>query len=108
MKRPALFYWLRRLFSGNKRAIQLKLLRELRQVLYYGLETSAEVIDADLQNDLVGGLVQVKLMLKMKKTDGSYSYTNTSTLVALRHIPDKGALLHIKYIPDNPDTVVIL
>ena len=108
MKQMLPFYWLKKLFTTDGKAKKMQLLREQRQILCNGVETTAEVIDAGLQNDIVGSMVQIKLMLKLKKTDGSYLYTNTASLVTLRHLPGKGDLLHIKYIPDSLDMVVIL
>jgi hypothetical protein len=108
MKQMFPFYWLSKLFAGDGKAKKLQLLREQRQILCNGVEALAEVIDACLQNDVVGNLVEIKLMLKLKKTDGSYLYTNTATLVSLRQLPGKGDLLHIKYIPGSIQMVVIL
>jgi hypothetical protein len=108
MKRMIPFYWFSKLFAGDGKARKLQLLWEQCQILCNGVEASAEVINACSQNDVVGNLVEIKLMLKLKKTDGSYVYTNTATLVSLRQLPGKGDLLHIKYIPGCMQTVVIL
>lgn len=102
------FYWFTRLFAGDRRAKKLKLLREQREILRYGIETSAEVLSAELRNDMVGNLVLVRLMLRLQKPDNSYLYTHADSLVTLRHIPGKGERLHIKYMPGNMDAVVIL
>lgn len=68
MKRIPPFYWFKKLFAGDGKARKLQLLREQRQILSAGVETSAEVINAGLQNDVVGNMVQIRLMLKLKKT----------------------------------------
>ncbi|HMX77034.1 MAG TPA: hypothetical protein PK695_12480 [Chitinophagaceae bacterium] len=108
MKQILSFNWLKKMFTSDDKAKKLQLLREQRQILCNGVQTTAEVIDTGMQNDIVGNMVQIRLMLKLKKADGSYLYSNTASLVTLRHLPGKGDLLHIKYIPDSLDMVVIL
>lgn len=108
MKQMLPFYWLKKLFTAEGKSKKLQLLREQRHILCNGVETTAEVIDAGLQNDIVGNMIAIRLMLKLKKNDGSYLYTNTASLITLRQLPGKGDLLHIKYIPDSLDMVVIL
>lgn len=96
------------LFPGRKRSEKLRLLREQRQILHQGMETTAEVLDSTVYGDKVGNLLPVSLWIKLKKTDGTYSFTHSKTLVSLRRIPAKGQLLRIKYYPDNTESVVII
>jgi hypothetical protein len=100
--------WLGRLFAGERKAEKLKLLQQQRMLLHLGLEATAEVMDTSLFEDRVGSLLPVRLWLKLKKSDGSFIYTHTHSLVSSGHIPSKGQVLHIKYLPENLSAVLIL
>ena len=86
----------------------MRLLKQQRYLLHQGLETSAEVMGTSLTDDKVGSLLPVRLWLKLRKTDGSFIYTHTQTLVPLNHIPGKGQRLRIKYLPENLSHILIL
>jgi hypothetical protein len=100
-------WWKNSRVSGQK-ITKLQLLQQQHVLLHQGLETTAEVMDAALQNNTVGDMLLVKLWLKLKKTDGSFSYTHTQTLLSLRNLPGKGQLLRIKYLPEDLSSVVIV
>ena len=107
MKLNSLVQWTYKWFSGNN-AKGLNLLLHQRLLLHQGIVATAEVIEASLSEDKVGSLLPVRLWLKLKKTDGSFIYTHTLTLVSLKDIPVGGQTLRIKYLPDNLSSVVIL
>ena len=104
----SVFAWVSRIAGSDRKAEQLRLLKQQRYLLQQGLETSAEVMDTSLTEDKVGSLFPVRLMLKLRKTDGSFIYTQTQTLVPLNNIPGKGQSLRIKYQPENLSLILIL
>lgn len=100
--------WLAKWFTGEGKAKQLQLIQEQRKILRNGLVTSAEVIDADLLSGIAGSLIQVKLLLKMRKDADSFTYIHTTSFLPLRLLPGKGQVIKIKYTPGNLAAVVIL
>lgn len=100
--------WLSRLNLRSRKETRLRQLQQQRRLLHQGLETSAEVMGASLLEEKVGSLLPVRLWLKLRKTDGSYIYTHTQTLVTLNHIPGKGQTLRIKYLPENLSQILII
>jgi hypothetical protein len=100
--------WLGKIFAGERKAEKLRLLQQQRMLLHQGLEATAEVMDTTLFDDKVGSMFLVKLWLKLKKADGSFIYTHTHSLVSFGHIPGKGQLLRIKYLPENLSAILIL
>lgn len=100
--------WLVRLFAGDRKAGQLKLLQQQRMLLHTGIEATAEVMNTTLFEDRVGSMLPVRLWLKLKKADGSIVYTHTQSLVTPRQIPGKGQVLRIKYLPENMSSILIL
>ena len=108
MRFNSVFEWVSRLAGSGRKGEQLRLLKQQRYLLHQGLETSAEVMGTSLTDDKVGSLLPVRLWLKLRKTDGSFIYTHTQTLVPLNHIPGKGQRLRIKYLPENLSHILIL
>jgi hypothetical protein len=108
MKFFSLFRWLKNSKAAGQKKTKAQVLRQQHMLLHHGLETTAEVMDAVLQNSSIGDMLLVKLWLKLKKTDGSFSYTHTQTLLSLRNLPGKGQLLRIKYLPEDLSSVVIV
>jgi hypothetical protein len=104
----SVFAWVSRIAGSDKRAEQLRLLKQQRYLLHHGLETSAEIMSVSVIEDKVGNLFPVRLLLKLRKTDGSFIYTQTQTLVPLNHIPGKGQSLRIKYLPEDLSHILIL
>ena len=84
------------------------LVQQQRFLLRQGLEATAEVMDASLIDEKVGSQFPVRLWLKLRKSDGSYIYTYSNTLVPLSHVPGKGEVLRIKYLPDNLSIILII
>jgi hypothetical protein len=93
---------------AGKNVERSRLLQRQRLLLHQGLVATAEVLEASLSEDKVGNLLPVRLWLKLKKTDGSFIYTHTLTLVSLKDIPVGGQTLRVKYLPDNLSSVIIL
>ena len=85
-----------------------RLLLQQRQLLYSGIEVSAEVMDILLMEKAIGAMHLIRLWIKLKKTDGSFIYTHTEALVALNSIPQKGQSLRIKYFPENLSSILVL
>lgn len=108
MRFNSVFEWLSRLTGSERKGEQLRLLKQQRYLLNQGLETSAEVMGTSLTDDKVGSLLPVRLWLKLRKTDGSFIYTHTKTLVSFKSIPQKGQSLRIKYLPENLSFVLVL
>lgn len=92
--------------ANTARAYRLLLLQ--RQLLYSGIEVSAEVMDILLMEKTIGAMHLIRLWIKLKKTDGSFIYTHTEALVELNSIPQKGQWLRIKYFPENLSSVLVL
>lgn len=108
MKSNSLMSWLVSLFGNNRKAEKMRLLQLQRILLRQGLEATAEVMDTTLTEDRVGSLLPVRLWLKLKKADGSFIYTHTLTLASLSHLPGKGQILRIRYLPEDMSSVLIL
>ena len=108
MKLLAVIRGFYRLILSNKRIEYLKLLQQQRFLLREGMEASAEIIETLMFDEKVGSMRPARLWVKLRKTDGTYIYTHTSTLVTLSHVPGKGEIVKIKYIPDNLSTILIL
>jgi hypothetical protein len=108
MKFNSLVMRLFKLIAGEKKVDKLCLLRQQRVLLHKGLDSVAEVMDAVLLDDRVGGRFPVRLWLKLKKTEGGFIYTHTKSLVSPGNMPGKGELLRIKYLPGNLSSVLIL
>ena len=100
--------WVSRLTGNERKGGSLRLLRQQRYLLHHGMETSAEVMGTSLTDDKVGSLLAIQLWLKLRKTDGSFVYTHTQTLVPLNDIPANGKKLRIKYLPENLNYILIL
>jgi hypothetical protein len=100
--------WLAGIFADRHKSEKVKLLRQQRALLHSGLETTAEVMQTSLHQDPVGNMLPVWLWLKLKKSDGSFIYIQTGSLVSLKHIPVKGEILRIKYLPDDLSAILIL
>ena len=95
-------------FGESDRVSRLKLLRQQRRLLQDGLCANAEVIDARVTGDRIGAVQPVKLWLRVQKPDGSFIYTQTNSMMAGLDLPARGQVLHIKYMPQDLSTVVIL
>lgn len=100
--------WLGKIFTGERKAEKLRLLQQQRLLLHQGLEATAEVMDTTLSEDKVGSMFPIRLWLKLKKADGSFIYTHTHSLVSISHIPGRGQVLRIKYLPENLSAILIL
>lgn len=98
----------RKWFAGRGRTQQLRLLKQQRQLLHTGMETTAEVLNSTIESETVGNLLPVSLWLRLKQSDGSYCYIKSKTLVPLRQLPVIGQLLRIRYSPENPANVLII
>jgi hypothetical protein len=108
MKFNSPIVWFGKVFTGERRAEKLRLLQQQRMLLHQGLEATAEVMDTTLFDDKVGSMFPIRLWLKLKKADGSFIYTHTRSLVSISHIPVRGQVLRIKYLPENLSAVLIL
>ena len=108
MRFNSVFAWVGRLIGSERKGGQLRLLKQQRYLLHQGLETSAEVMGTSLTDDKVGSLLPARLWLELRKTDGSFIYTHTQTLVPLNHLPGKRQRLRIKYLPENLSHILIL
>jgi len=85
-----------------------RLLQQQRELLYRGIEVTAEVIDISLLQKAVGTMHLIRLCIKLKKTDGSFIYIPTEALVPLNSIPQKGQWLRIKYFPEDLSSVMVM
>lgn len=84
------------------------MLKQQRMLLYHGHETTAEVISPVIVNDKIGNMFPILVWLRLRKPDGSYTFTDTYSLVSGEQIPGTGQLLRIKYMPDNISVILIL
>jgi hypothetical protein len=108
MKIQSVIRRLSKMIDGKREKNKSHLFQQQRFLLHEGLETNAEVIDSTVYDEKVGGMQPVRLWVKLKKTDGSFIYTYTQTLVPFNLIPGKGQKLRIRYLPDNLSFIVIL
>ena len=86
----------------------MRLLQQQRYLLHQGIEASAEIMETVLFEDKVRNMLPVRLWIRLKKADGTFIYTLTYTLITQNHIPGKGQIVKIKYLPDNLSTILIL
>lgn len=86
----------------------MRLLKEQRFLLHNGMETTVEVMETLLEEHRVGSLLPARLWVKLKKPDGSFIYTYANTLLSPNHVPGRGEVLHIKYVPENLSTILVL
>lgn len=99
--------WLGRCIAGIKNESQQQL-QQQRYLLRNGMEATAEIMEAYLFEKRVGNFLPIRLWLKLKRPDGTFIYTHTSTLANQRDIPVKGQIIRIKYLPQNLSTILIL
>ena len=93
---------------GTDRLKAYRFLQQQRQLLYSGIEVSAEVMDISLMQKAIGTMHLVRLCIKLKKADDSFIYIPTKALVSLNNIPQKGQLLRIKYFPEDLSSVMVM
>jgi hypothetical protein len=108
MKNEISIPWWQRIFPGWKKAECLRLLQCQRMLLHTGMEATAEIMDTFCFDERIGGLMPVKLWIKLRRSDGTYIYTHSSTVVAFNKIPGKGDCIKIKYLPENLAAILIL
>src|SRR5262245_19875003 len=108
MKKRFTWQWWRRVQLRRKRKEGLRLIQQQRFILQTGLEATVEVMEMFLFEQRVGNLLPARLCVKLRRPDSSFVYTHADTLLSPSHIPGKGEMLRIKYIPDNLTTILIL
>lgn len=92
----------------NRRAEALQIIKQQRFLLHQGLETTAEIMETMLTDEQIGSLLPVRLWIKMRNVDGSFIYLHTYSMIMHKHIPEKGQVVHIKYLPGNLSNILIL
>ena len=95
-------------FLGIRENETVQLLQQQREILHHGIEGFAEVIHLHAYERQAGKLLQVQLWLKLKKPDGCFIYTHSRTLINNNHIPERGTILRVRYIPQNLSSVIIV
>ena len=108
MKWQILISSLQQFLFRNRRIEALQILRQQRFLLHQGLETTAEIMETILLDEQVGSLLPVRLWIKMKKVDGSFIYLHTHSMIMMKHMPEKGQVVHIKYLPGKLSNILIL
>ena len=108
MKLARIVHSIYEVLAGTETKRAYRLLHQQRQLLYRGIEVSAEVMDIASMKKGPGAMHLIQLWIKLKKADGSFVYTHTYTLVTLNSIPQKGQSLRIKYLPENLSCVLLL
>lgn len=108
MKQAVSIPWWQRLFPGWKKAEWLRLLQQQRRLLYTGSEATAEIIDVFFNEEKIGNLLSLKLWIKLRKTDGSFLFTHTNTIVSKNHVPGKGEKVRVKFFPENLSSILIM
>ncbi len=108
MKWQILISSLQQFFFNNRRGEALQMLKQQRFLLHQGLETTAEIMETMLTDEQVGSLLPVRLWIKMKNVDGSFIYLHTHSMIMMKHIPEKGQVVHIKYLPGKLSNILIL
>jgi hypothetical protein len=84
------------------------ILERQRELIHFGIETSAEILDVFAYKDKVGSMRTIRLWVKIRKPDGSFFFTYTHSLAPDKSLPVKGQILRIRYFPDNLSSVVIM
>ena len=92
----------------SRRAEALQIIKQQRFLLHQGLETTAEIMETMLTDEQIGSLLPVRLWIKMRNVDGSFIYLHTHSMIMMKHIPEKGETVHIKYLPGNLSNILIL
>ena len=92
----------------SRRAEALQIIKQQRFLLHQGLETTAEIMETMLTDEQIGSLLPVRLWIKMRNVDGSFIYLHTHSMIMMKHIPEKGQVVHIKYLPGNLSNILIL
>jgi hypothetical protein len=108
MKWQTIISSLQQFLFNNRRVEALQMLKQQRFLLHQGLETTAEIMETMQADEQVGSLLPVRLWIKMRNVDGSFMYLHTHSMIMLKNIPEKGQIVHIKYLPENPSNIVIL
>lgn len=78
-----------------------------RLLLHHGKQISAEVLNATIDEDKIGSLFPIKLWLKIKLENGTSTIMQTKTLAPLDKFPEKGKIIKIKYLPNDPRSILI-
>ena len=108
MKWQILISSLQQFLFNNRRVEALQMLKQQRFLLHQGLETTAEIMETMQTDEQVGSLLPVRLWIKMKNVDGSFIYLHTHSMIMMKHIPEKGQVVHIKYLPGKLSNILIL
>jgi hypothetical protein len=108
MKLWSEFIWLFKVLCGGSKKECWLMLEQQRALLHHGVESTAEVLDTYVFDESMGNLFPVRLWVKLKRNDGNFIYTHTSTLMSLKEMPGKGQTLKIKYFPDNLSSILVL
>src|SRR5678816_2308960 len=86
----------------------IQMLKQQRFLLHQGLETTAEIMETMQTDEQIGSLLPVRLWIKMRNVDGSFIYLHTHSMIMMKHIPEKGQVVHIKYLPGKLSNILIL
>jgi len=108
MKWQILISSLQQFLFNNRRVETLQMLKQQRFLLHQGLETTAEIMETMQTDEQVGSLLPVRLWIKMRNVDGSFTYLHTHSMIMMKHIPEKGQVVHIKYLPGKLSNILIL
>lgn len=83
-------------------------LERQRELIRFGIETNAEVMDVFIYKDKVGSMRTIRLWVKIRKPDGSFFFTYTHSLAPDSNMPVKGQFLRVRYFPDNLSSIAIM
>lgn len=85
-----------------------EMLRKQQQLLKFGKMTVAEVLQVRVEEERIGILFPMTLWLNISYDKGRYEIIQANTLAPLDQLPEKGKSIQIKYLPDDPSTVLLL
>lgn len=92
----------------NNNGEQVQLVKQLQHLVTKGIETQAEILDAQVEEDKVGKLYEVQLWVRLQKNDQTFIYTKTRTLLQWSKIPCKGQILKVRYFPHDLNSILLL
>lgn len=96
------------LFLGTSFKRRHEMLRKQQQLLKFGKITVAEVLQVRVEEERIGILFPMKLWLNISYDKGRSEIIQANTLAPLDHLPEKGKSIQIKYLPNDPGTVLLI